>query len=158
MKNIIRKTALASAVAMAFGLSSMAMADSDTFDVTATVEGVCSLTAGNNLEFGNYNPVTGAEVAGTTTISVTCSNGMSGTEVGLAYTGSMAFEANNLAYGLFQDDGHGTAWGDAAGTDRQTVTADGEEQQMTVYGRIDAGQNTVPVGGYTEQVTATVYF
>ena len=158
MTNIYRNTALASALALAMGLSSLAMADSDTFNVTATVEGVCSLTAGNDLAFGNYNPVTGAAVDGTTTIAVTCSNGLTGIEVGLAYSGEMVFDTTNiLTYGLFQDDGHATAWGDTVAVDRQAVTADGTEQEMTVYGQIDANQTTAPVGSYTETVTATVY-
>jgi spore coat protein U-like protein len=158
MTSIFRKTALASALALALGLSSFAMADSDTFNVTATVDGVCSLTAGNDLAFGDYNPVTALAVTGTTTVAVTCSNGLTGTEVGLAYTGNMAFEANNLTYGLFQDSGHTTSWGNTVEIDRQAVTADGTQQTMTVYGQIDANQTTAPIGNYSETVTATVYF
>jgi spore coat protein U-like protein len=159
MTNIYRKTAIASALALTLGLSSLAMADSDTFNVTATVDGVCSMTAGNDLAFGSYNPVTAAAVNGSTTVAVTCSNGMTGTEVGLAYTGNMVFDTtNNLSYGLFQDAGLVTTWGDTVAVDRQTVTADGTQQIMTVYGQIDANQTTAPIGSYTETVTATVYF
>jgi len=161
MKITNRKTLFATAFALAFGLSATAIADSDTFDVTATVEGVCSLTAGNDLAFGNYNPVTGTAVDGTTTIAVTCSNGMEGTDVGLDFTGSMAIAGEGtatLAYGLFQDVGHATSWGDTAETDRQEVSADGIEQTMTVYGQIEADQNTAEVGSYSETVTATVYW
>lgn len=160
MNSIIRNTAVASVVVLGFGWNNIANAqDSATFDVTAEVIGVCEITAGNTLAFGNYNPVTGTQVDGSTTVSVTCSNGTTGTEVGLDYTGNMNDGGlNNLTYGLFQDAGHATAWGDTVGNDRQVVTADGTAQSMTVYGRIDANQSTAMVGSYTETVTATVYF
>lgn len=134
------------------------MADSDTFNVTATVDSVCSMTAGNDLAFGSYNPVNALAVTGTTTVAVTCSNGMTGTDVGLAYTGNMTFETNNLSYGLFQDAGHTTSWGNTVAVDRQAVIADGTQQTLTVYGQINANQTTAPIGSYTETVTATVYF
>ena len=157
MTNIYRQTALVSALALAMGLSSLAMADSDTFNVTATVQSVCSLTAGNDLAFGDYNPVTADAVTGTTTIAVTCSNGMTGTAVGLAYNGQMLNGTDSLSYGLFQDDGHATTWGTTE-LDRQAVTADGTAQTMIVYGQINAGQTATPIGSYSETVTATVYF
>lgn len=162
MNSIIRNTAVASVVAVGFGWNITANAqDSDTFDVTAEVVGVCEITAGSALAFGDYNPVAATAVDGTTTISVTCSDGMAGTEVGLIYTGSMVdgeTTPNNLTYGLFQDAGHASAWGDEVGVDRQSVTADGTAQSMTVFGSIDAGQTAAPVGSYSETVTATVYF
>lgn len=139
----------------AFGQSS----DTANFDVTATVQEVCSITAGNTLEFGNYDPVAATAVTGTTTVDVTCSNGMTGTEVGLAYSGEMSDGGTaTLTYGLFQDTEHSTPWADTDSTDRQDVGADGTSQTMTVYGQIDADQNTATTGTYTENVTATVYW
>lgn len=133
--------------------------DTDTFEVTATVEEVCKITAGNTLAFGNYDPVAAMAVTGTTTIEVTCSNGMSGTEVGLDYTGTMDDgDTGTLDYGLFQDDSHSTAWGDTDSTDRKDVGADGTAQTLTVYGQIDADQSSAKAGSYSETVTATVYW
>lgn len=140
---------------LAFGQSS----ESGTFDVTATVESVCSITAGNTLAFGSYDPVAATAVAGTTTVDVTCSNGMTGTEIGLGYTGTMSDGGTgNLNFGLFQDAGHTTAWGDTVSVDRQSVIADGTSKSITVFGQINAGQSTVTTGSYSETVTATVYW
>lgn len=146
-----------SASGFAFGQTSA----SDTFDVTATVEAVCTITAGNVLAFGNYDPVAATAVAGTTTIGVTCSNGMSGTEVGLVTDGIMDEDGAGTAtlnYGLFQDAEHATAWGDTEATNRQAVGADGTTKTMTVYGQIAADQTTAVTGTYTDTVTATVYW
>lgn len=140
-----------------FGQSS----DTGTFDVTATVQEVCSITAGNNLAFGSYDPVAATAVTGTTTVDVTCSNGMTGTEVGLAYTGSMDEDGvgtGTLAYGLFQENTHTDVWADEAGVSRLAATADGTAKTLTVYGQIDAGQTTATTGTYTETVTASVYW
>lgn len=161
MNSIIRNTAVASVVILGFGWNIASAQDSATFNVTAEVIGVCEITAGNTLAFGNYNPVTAVAVDGSTTVSVTCSDGTAGTEVGLNYTGSMADGAatpNNLTYNLFQNVERTTAWGDTATIDRQVVVADGTAKSMTVYGKIDAGQTAAPVGSYSETVTATVYF
>lgn len=162
MNSTIRNTVLVSVVTVGFGWNVVANAqDSGTFDATAEVAGVCEITAGNALAFGTYNPVAATAVSGTTTVSVTCADGTAGTEVGLAYTGSMSDGAatpNTLTYGLFQDAGHTTGWGDTVDVDRQAVTADGTAQVMTVFGNIDSGQTTAPVGLYSETVTATVYF
>ena len=159
MKNAYRNIAVTSIATLALGWGSLAIAqDSDNFEVTAEVIGVCEITAGNALAFGDYNPVTGTAVDGSTTISGTCSNGMDGTGVGLASTGIMSGGgANDLTYGLFQEAGRTTDWGDSE-LERQSVAADGTAQVMTVYGRINAGQTTAPIGSYAETVTATVYF
>lgn len=158
LNRIFTLTAATLAVAasgLAFGQSS----DSGTFDVTATVQEVCSITAGNTLAFGNYDPVAATAVTGTTTVDVTCSNGMTGTEVGLNFTGSMSDGGTGtLNYGLFQENTHTTSWGDIAATDRQAVTADGTVKTLTVYGQIDADQTTATTGTYTETVTASVYW
>lgn len=141
----------------AFGQSSA----SSTFDVTATVSAVCTITAGNTLAFGNYDPVAATAVAGTTTIDVTCSNGMTGTEVGLISDGIMDEDGTGtatLTYGLFKENTHASVWGDTSGTTRQAVTADGTTKTMTVYGKIDANQTTATTGTYTDTVTATVYW
>ena len=162
MKNAYRNIAVTSIATLALGWGSLAIAqESATFDATAEVAAVCEITAGNALAFGQYNPVTAAAVEATTTISVTCSDGMTGTEVGLVSSGEMSDNAttpNALAYGLFQEASRTTAWGDSVGVDRQSVAADGMAQVMTVYGRINADQTTAPVGSYAETVTATVYF
>jgi spore coat protein U-like protein len=166
MKITNRKTLIASAIALTFGFSAVAMAEpqtvSDSFDVTANVIGVCSLTAGNTLAFGDYNPVTGDTVDGTTSISVTCSNGMGGAEVGLDHGGVMAGDpGGSLTYQLFQDSGRTLDWGIIRGGEEENVRpvdTNGEAQVLDVYGRINGAQYTAPVGAYTATVNAIVYF
>jgi len=149
----------AAVLLLTLSCGAFAQSDSSTFDVTATVASTCSISSNSSLAFGNYDPVTAAAVTGTTTVAVTCSNGMSGTAVGLSYTGSMSDGASGtLTYGLYSDASHTTSWGDTVGVDRVAVTADGTQQNLTVYGRIDPNQTTASIGNYSETVTATVYW
>lgn len=154
------RTIAPAALLLAAGSAIASGTDTSNFDVTASVSSTCTITStGGNLAFGAYDPVTGAAVTGTTTIAVTCSNGMSGTAVGLTNTGSMSDGASGtLTYGLYSDASHTTAWGNTDSVDRVAVTADGTQKSLTVYGKIDANQSTAPIGSYSETVTATVHW
>ncbi len=90
MKTTHRNIVTTSIATLALGLSTLAFAqDSSTFNATAEVAAVCEITAGNALAFGQYNPVTALAVDASTTVSVTCLDGMTGTKVGLAFTWAM---------------------------------------------------------------------
>ncbi len=61
-----------------------------------------------------------------------------------------------LTYGLFQDVAYATSWGNTAGTGKvisEAILA----QLITVYGKIDPGQN-VSTGIYTYSVVLTITF
>src|SRR5437763_6983143 len=99
-------------------------------------------------------------------VSVTCTN-TTPYNVGLDKgAGSGASVTNRLmtgpasatvAYGLYQDSGHGTNWGNTVGTDTVSGTGNGSAQTLTVYGQV--GSQTTPApGGYADTVNVNVTF
>lgn len=143
----------------------MAQTATTTFPVTATVLKSCSVSA-NPLAFGIYNPTSATPLDATTTLSVLCTVGTSftvglnaGTAVGATVTTrQMSNGANRLNYGLFQEAGRTTNWGNTAGTNTPpATTAPVTPTTLTVYGRVPASQN-VPVGDYTDTITVTVNY
>jgi spore coat protein U-like protein len=99
-------------------------------------------------------------------ISVTCTN-TTPYNVGLDKgAGSGASVSNRLmtgpssatvAYGLYQDSGHGTNWGNTVGTDTVSGTGTGNAQTLNVYGQIGS-QTTPQPGAYADTVNVTVTF
>ncbi|WP_299313633.1 spore coat U domain-containing protein, partial [uncultured Halomonas sp.] len=65
---------------------------------------------------------------------------------------------NYVSYRLYSNSGHTTLWGDGTFGDAVTDTGNGEEQQITVYGRVEADDNatTPPAGSYSDTVTVEV--
>jgi spore coat protein U-like protein len=133
-----------------------------TFAVTATVQSTCLVSA-TTMAFGTY---TGAVATSTSTVSVTCSNTTPynvGLSAGLATgatvtTRKMTGPASAvLSYGLFQNAGFTTNWGETIGTDTVTGTGNGAAQAITVFGQVAAGQFVAP-GSYADTVTATVTY
>jgi spore coat protein U-like protein len=136
---------------------------STTFNVTATVQASCGVTAAD-LDFGAYMP--GSDAANDTTIDVTCTNGT-------AYTialdgGSVAHDvtarqmsdsgSNRLSYELYTDSSFATVWGDGTlATATISGTGNGAAQPATVYGRVPAGQY-VPATNYADQITVKVTY
>ena len=142
----------------------LAATDTDTFQVTATVADSCSVT-GNDLGFGNYDPVSGTPLSATTTVDVTCTLDTA-YEIGLdAGTGAganvtvrrMTSGGNTLDYSLYQDAGFTTVWGDTVGVNTISDTGTGAVQNHTVHGRIPASQ-FVPAGAYSDTITVTVTY
>ncbi len=155
------------AVASILGLGSLGGAAfaaqvSDTFVVSATVQGSCTVIA-NDLTFGAYDPAAG-DLDVTTTIDVTCSDG-TGYEVGLdggTTTGDVTARAMtaagvNLSYELYRDAPRTLSWEDLGSTNTVTGTGDGTSQANTVYGRVP-GSQFIATGTYNDTVTATVEF
>jgi spore coat protein U-like protein len=133
-----------------------------TFSVTATVQATCLVSA-TAMAFGTY---TGAVATSTSAVSVTCTNTTPynvGLSAGLATgatvtTRSMVGPASALlSYGLFQNAGHTTNWGQTIGTDTVTGTGNGAAQPITVYGQVPAAQYVAP-GAYADTITATVTY
>ena len=142
---------------------------SASFQVTATVVQTCRIEAGATLAFGNYDPTIDAAATGTTTIRVRCTNGTIAPialNQGVNRTGDTtcvdramtSATANELSYGLYQSTGISAPWGCAAGTNTLSYTAaNASWNDLTVHGVIPAAQD-VPVGAYTDTVTATITF
>jgi spore coat protein U-like protein len=133
--------------------------------VTATVISTCVVVA-SPLAFGNYDPTSATATAGTTTVIVTCTAAVpynvgldAGTGTGATVTTREMTGTNSalLDYGLFQDAGHSTVWGNTIGINTLHDTATGLPITYTVYGLIPP-QQSVGAGLYTDDVTVTITY
>jgi spore coat protein U-like protein len=153
---------IAMAALSIFSLPALAATATTTFNVTATVQATCLISA-NNLGFGTY---TGTVINLTTTMSVTCTNstpynvGLNAGTAGGATVTTRAMSGPGgatLSYGLYQDSGHSTNWGNTVGTDTKSGTGNGSAQSLTVYGQLTAAQYPSP-GSYSDTITATITY
>jgi spore coat protein U-like protein len=139
--------------------------------VSTTIANTCTITTAP-VAFVAYDPVVAnasTPLPGTGTITTTCTTGAApvitlgqganagGGSTDAAPVRQMANGANKMAYGLWQNAGHSTVWGNTAGTAPASIAGTGVAQNATVYGQIPAGQN-LPSGSYTDTVVATVTF
>ncbi|MCU0654507.1 MAG: spore coat U domain-containing protein [Polyangiaceae bacterium] len=143
----------------------------ENLNVTASVSANCTI-ATSPVAFGAYDPVnanasTALDNAGS--VSVTCTSGSSttitlgqGANAGGGSTDAVPVRrmadggGNFMSYGLFQDAGRTTVWGNTVGTG-VGHTGSGSLTAITVYGRVPAAQN-LPAGSYSDTVIATVTF
>lgn len=153
-------------------LTSSAVLANATANLTpsASITNSCTVT-GNPLSFGAYDPIGGAAVTQTATISIACTNGMTAPPVTLdeglnAASGSTPAAplrqlntgtiGQNLTYNLYTTGGFSTVWDNVTGI--PVATVDGTAHTMTVFGKIDAGQHSAVAGTYTDTVIITVTF
>lgn len=153
----------------AFSVNSYAATATSTLAVTATVAASCTMTGGT-LPFGSFN-VMGAAVDAQTTFTATCTaatpyviglnagSGVGATTIDRKMTRT-AGGTETLNYSLFSDTTRLANWGNgttvAAG--ELAGTGSGVAQTITVYGRIPAGQTSVPAASYADTITATVNY
>ena len=135
-----------------------------TLSVSLTINAGCNVSS-SPVAFPAQTVLASA-VSQSGSISVTCTN-TTPYNVGLDKgAGSGASVTNRLmtgpssatvAYGLYQDSGHATNWGNTIGTDTVTGTGNGNAQTLNVYGHI-AAQTTPQPGAYADTVNVTVTF
>ena len=164
-------SSLSVAVLLAVAGSAGAATKTETFTVSAAVDGNCVIFT-NDLAFGPFDGAT--DLTQTATISVRCTSGTP-YEVELSPGASGDYNtrtmsdggtpANTLAYNLYTDAGHTLVWGDGttSGTDSESGVGTGlsaaQTQNHTVYGElVAAGNEDAPVGNYSDTITATVVY
>ena len=136
----------------------------DTFQVTATVLSVCSVTA-TDLAFGNYDATSGTPDDAQSAVTATCTSGETydigldvGTGTGATYAvRRMTNGANTLNYSLFRNAGRTNVWGESIGVDTVAGTGNGSPQNIDVYGRIPVGQY-VAAGAYSDSILVTLTY
>lgn len=162
------RTAIAAGVfaAAAFATPASAGTQSSNLSVSATVSANCSIST-TPLDFGSIDTLSASAVDGTGGVSITCTNGSSwaasadvGSGSGATFASRrMSAGSDTLNYTLYTDAGRTTVWGDGSGS---TATVDdtgtGASQSITIYGRIPAGQTSVPAGDYADTVSVTVTY
>jgi spore coat protein U-like protein len=146
----------------------------DSFDVTASVQKSCRIVSTTDIAFGTYDPAdihfsTALDADGA--LSVRCVKGVVA-DVALDQglnpdAGSTCVSplrqmsdggAEVLRYDVYQDSARTSVWGCDATTDQSfTAASSNTSTTLTTYGRVPAGQD-VAVGSYIDTVTVTVTF
>ena len=137
-------------------------------NLSATVAPACVIST-TPVAFGSYDPIGANATAyldGTGTVSVACTRGTTPVRVDLQngnnYSGTrrMSSGSDFLAYGLYQDPGRASSWGQGLGANGGRVigaSANIFPRTYTIYGRIPAGQD-VSAGDYFDTVVATANY
>ncbi|TBR77565.1 MAG: spore coat U domain-containing protein [Burkholderiaceae bacterium] len=138
------------------------------FTVSATVTKQCTVTAGSNLNLGTVAP-TATNVAGNTSVSVTCSNttpyyvGLLPSNNNTAGAGVMSGTGGNTStvpYQLYQNAGLTTIWGNTATATNAgngvPGTGNGVAQSIPVYAR--AASADFQPDTYTDTVVVNVNY
>ncbi|SRR5579875_823795 len=149
---------------------------STTFGVSMAVARNCKIATTGTYNFGAYDPVvanasSSLQVTSANFISVNCNKNTSsvwvgldaGTHSGHAPSGSTRAASdgngNYIGYDFYQDSAFTTLWGNTASTAPTLGPFNSSKTAVTanVYGQAPGGQD-VPVGTYTDTITATVNF
>lgn len=168
MKNF-KKGFLASALAIVglIGASQSAIAGTATatFQVTATVNSACVVSA-TNVAFGTITPAATGTSQATGTITSTCTKttpytlAISAGGSGSVAARTMAGTAGNtdvLAYNLYTSNTYATPWGETVGTNTVAAVGTGAAQTATIYGQLSLNQYLKP-DTYTDNLTVTLAY
>jgi spore coat protein U-like protein len=138
--------------------------DTDTFDVTLTIQAGCEVTSPNDLDFGTASFLDTA-ITAEVQFQIRCSTGTIGTislddgngSSGSITTRTMENGTDVVNYSLYTASNYQFIWGD--GTEGSTVshTGTGVQETLTIYGRVPV-QATPPPGTYSDRVTITATF
>jgi spore coat protein U-like protein len=127
----------------------------------------CTATA-SSINFGNVSPIAGTAVAGTGTVSITCTwSAVTLTpsvevclNAGATSPRTMSNGSNTMQYDLYQDNAHSVIWGSVYNSTtpisvqlNKPATGTTASTTVTYYGLIAANQPTVP----TVNNSSTVY-
>jgi len=124
-------------------------------------------TVPTNINFGNYLPLSGSAVTGTSSFQFTCTPPATATLM-LSRGGSATYNPRTMTrttppvstanYNLFMDAANTIIWGDGtSGTQFLTfvATPGNKTTSGTIYGTVPAGLNLRP-GTYTDTIQATL--
>ncbi|AVF41072.1 spore coat protein U [Pandoraea apista] len=80
------------------------------------------------------------------------------TETNRLLAGTLSGNTTTIPFGLFQDSGYGTPWGNTQGTNTLSDSGTGVGKVYTVYGQATLSATMPEPDVYSSTVTATVYF
>lgn len=136
-----------------------------TLNVSAQVDGTCQVGT-NALVFPLYDQTVNAVDKASTNITVQCTPG-TGYEILLnkgAHSVALPARymegpgAHLLQYTLSTNSNCSNVWGDTTGGVYPTGQISTGTNQVPVYGCVQPGQNNLPDGMYSDQVTVTLNF
>ncbi len=159
MKSILRQTL--------FALTGVLFVSSQAFavdlGVEASVANNCVITT-SPVVFGAYDPIVTNKTAAVNlngAIHITCTEGSTAAvslDLGANAAGAVRNMTNGtsmMVYELYTATGRTVVWNT---TNTVAATGTGANQDLTVFGRLPAGQSTVTAGNYADTVVATFNF
>ena len=128
------------------------------------VEAACTVTTAGVI-FGTYSVFSATALVSTGIISLSCAPNDKNVTVTLSTGSSLTYVsrrlsgpgANVLNYNLFMDSAYTQTWGDGTGGTSFYSNFKPFSVDLTVYGRIPAGQD-VQAGAYSDTIVITVNF
>ena len=168
--NMFKNTLIATAlVAAGFAGNASAATANTSFQVRINITESCafSTTGASDVDFGDKARSSAGNADTTGTLVVNCTQGTpfniglnAGTYVGATVsTRRMSNGANSIPYTLYRDSNRTLNWGNTISTDTQAGTGTGNNQSISVYGRVAGGAAVnVPAGVYTDTIQATITY
>ena len=153
-------TGLAMAALLAAVQPAAAASTTTTFNVSATVQTSCSVSAAD-LAFGTYDVAAATDTLATSTVTVTCSLltpytiSMSGGTYASGSTRRLGAGSSRLTYEIYRDVTMTNIFGTVAASLGVSAVGTGLSVPFTLYGKIPKTQAVVP-GSYSDQITVTV--
>jgi len=170
MNSFFRRAAIAFVASAAFAAPAAAAGSANSnMTVSANVTANCVVSAAP-MAFGAFDATSGNPGNASTSISVTCTNGLDWSASADAGTGEgatfaqrrldAAVGSSQLAYNLFTDSNRSNVWGTGVEGDGVLIedTGTGSAQIVPIYGRIESGQTAAEVGNYSDTVQVTVSY
>ena len=158
MKRILLASMALGALSVMICPTAMSQTATDSMQISITISSNCTIAA-NDLSFGTYGSLA-SDIDVDTGITVNCTSGTN-YSVSLdqgVYGARLMFDGSSYVdYELFTSPQRDSPWGTNVGVDTVGGTGDGNDQGLTVYGRVPS-QGTPPVSTYYDVVTATVAF
>lgn len=175
MRKSTKLTGLALLAGLGFWAAAGAFASSagGSLSLSATVNTNCTVNS-PTLTFAAVDPTAGVDSTGNAVLSVHCTKSTTLTDIKLGPGGhqlpggprQLNNGSNSVVYGLFTDAGYTTPWGDSSTSGIGSMLSSGftafssvsTPETFTVYGRVQAANEDVPAGTYTDSVAVTVDF
>lgn len=135
------------------------------FNVTMAITAQCVVANATNMVFPTTGLLT-SPVTQTSSFDVTCTNSTPytvGLDAGQNASGAQRRMTGGpsggefVAYGLFTDAAHTSAWGNTTGSWVNGVGT-GVKSTFTVYGQVPAQTTPSPASNYTDTVTVSVTY
>jgi spore coat protein U-like protein len=138
------------------------------FGFAATPAFAACTVSSVGVNFGAYNPRSGTNLDGISSVVVDCDKKASGVVISLSTGGSGSYAqrrmikgTSSLNYNLYVNSARSILWGDGTGvTSTSTIAniAKNGSVATTLYGRIPSGQTSVTAGTYGDTVSVTITF
>lgn len=127
----------------------------------------CTITTTSNVAFGTYDVFGVAPLDITGVVTINCNGAARSVTVDLSSGNAPSFSprymimgSEHLNYNLYSDAARTLVWGDGTGGTTHygpVDPANGVNINLTIYGRIPAGQD-LTAGTYTDTIVATVNY